>query len=85
MYRPKQQWSGEVGTFGEVQGTEMDLCVYYEASPAEPDVNWPGDFQLISAINDAGVNMIDLMTEYELEQLSLRVETQAFTDPFEEH
>lgn len=64
-----QQWE----THCEIQGFEHEVTVEYYTSPAEPDVNWPGDLDIQGVyLEDQGCQ-INNMTDWEFEQLEMRV------------
>ena len=49
MIRPKVSYGDqEFKTYAEVAEVERDVIVYYDTSPAEPDVNWGGDLNIQS-------------------------------------
>lgn len=63
--RPDDSWV----TFVEVDEQELDPCtVNYESSPAEPDVNWPGDMKVLSVIH-GGVDVFKQMSARERDHL----------------
>ena len=47
MIRPKVSYGDqEFKTYVEVNDVELDVVVFYDTSPAEPDVNWGGDLNI---------------------------------------
>ena len=83
--RKKQEWSGEYDTYVEHDGTEFDVKVHWEASPAEPDVNWPGSFEVTSVWYEDEGDIIDDLSAAELADLTERMQELAFPDPDEEY
>jgi hypothetical protein len=66
-------------TFCDLNGEELDVLVYFDASGPEPDVNWPGDFEITTVM--AGMRDItDLITPAEMEQLEMRVKEDFYAD-----
>jgi hypothetical protein len=63
-------------TYCEIDGVEHDpVEVYVDASPAEPDVNWGGSFD-VTSVMVKGPNHRDLMpemTDEEIESLTERL------------
>jgi len=56
-------------TFVEVDELELNPCtVNYESSPAEPDVNWPGDMKVLSVVYN-GVDVYTQMSARERDYL----------------
>ena len=79
--------SQEFDTYVWIGGEEFDVCVHYDTSPAEPDVNWAGGLDITAVyLEDQGCVMDD-MTDEEFEQLEMRVNEHENrrTDPYEEH
>ena len=66
-----QQWD----TYVEIDGIEHDsVTVFYETSPAEPDVNWAGGCDVTGIyLEDQGCQM-GKMTDDEIEQVQMRVD-----------
>jgi len=63
--RPDDSWV----TFVEVDEQELDPCtVNYESSPAEPDVNWGGDLEVLSVIHN-GLDVYPQMSARERDYL----------------
>ena len=61
-------------TFVEVDEEELDPCkVYYDASPAEPDVNWPGGLD-IESIEYKGHDVTSKVSDEEMDSLLMRTE-----------
>ena len=61
-------------TYVEVCGEELDPCrVYFDASPAEPDVNWPGGLE-IESIEYEGKDITSQVEGAELDSLAERIE-----------
>jgi hypothetical protein len=60
-------------TYVEVDGVEHDpVEVYVDASPAEPDVNWGGSFD-VTGVDYKGVDVMPKMTDEEIESLTERL------------
>jgi hypothetical protein len=63
--RPDDSWV----TFVEVGEQELDPCtVNFESSPAEPDVNWGGDLEVLSVIHN-GLDVYPQMSARERDYL----------------
>ena len=61
-------------TYVEVNEEELDPCkVWFDASPAEPDVNWPGGLE-IEMIEYKGEDITDHVGGAELDSLAERIE-----------
>jgi len=60
-------------TYAEIQGVEHDVCVHYNTSPAEPDVDWGGDLNIQWVILEDQGCQISNMTDDEFDQLEMRV------------
>lgn len=61
-------------TYVSVGDVEHDnVQVHFDSSPPEPDVNWPGGFELECAMLN-GHDLMEDMTDEEIEQLSMRVQ-----------
>ena len=74
-----------VNTYTELDGEEVYVKVYFDSSPAEPDVGWPGGFELECVELLDGTEIIEKLEPAELESLSMRVQEMAFPDPYEEY
>ena len=59
-------------TFCEVGGREASVVVDADWWPAEPDVGASAGFEINSVVEE-DTDIMDLMSEYELDQLSLRI------------
>ena len=60
-------------TYVEVCGVEFnDAHVWVDSSPAEPDVNWPGSFE-ITGVERNGEDIMGLMTDAEIESMTQRL------------
>ena len=59
-------------TFCEIGGHEFDVEVDADYWPAEPDVGADAGYSL-NAVYYRGVDLIERMSEYELDQLALRI------------
>lgn len=67
--RPDDSWV----TYVEVDEVELAPCtVNYESSPAEPDVNWGGDLDVLSVIHN-GVDVYPKMSARERDHLLERL------------
>ena len=55
-------------TYVELDGEELDVEVNYDASPAEPDVNWPGGLDIESVIYQ-GKDIFGKLTKEEVDNL----------------
>ena len=55
-------------TYVELDGEELDVEVNYDASPAEPDVNWPGGLDIESVIYQ-GKDIFGRLTAEEVDNL----------------
>ena len=70
-YKPAS--NGEVDTFVDMDNEEREVIAYWESSPAEPDVNWGGDFE-VTQVKAQGIDITDLLSDDELQQLTYRVQ-----------
>jgi hypothetical protein len=60
-------------TYVEIDGVEHDPAeVYVDASPAEPDVNWGGSFD-VTSVTSKGRDLMESMTDAEIESLTERL------------
>jgi len=60
-------------TYVEVDGVEFDgVHVHVDQSPAEPDVNWPGGFDVYSIMHD-GEEIYSLVSDEEINSLEERL------------
>jgi hypothetical protein len=60
-------------TYCEIDGVEHDpVEVYVDASPAEPDVNWGGSFD-VTSVTAKGRDLMESMTDAEIESLTERL------------
>jgi len=59
-------------TFCEVRGREANVVVDADWWPDEPDVGAASGFEINSVVEE-DTDIMDLMSEYELDQLSLRI------------
>ncbi len=66
---------------------EIDVTVEYETSPAEPDVNWPGDLTICAIIDKESGNTIENVSSKEMENLIDRVTEweNDYYDPHNDH
>ena len=71
----KQKFGSDyMDTYVEVCGVEFDPCrVYFDASPAEPDVNYPGGLEIVS-IEYEGKDITAQVEGAELDSLAERIE-----------
>jgi hypothetical protein len=70
----KRKLPSYVVTYAVVDDREYDnVKVHFDASPAEPDVGWPGGFELECAMHN-GHNLMEDMTDREIDDLSMRVQ-----------
>jgi hypothetical protein len=84
MSRHKMPGSQKWDTWVEVDGVELDVAVFFDSSPAEPDVNWGGDLDITAVyFQDEGC-MLEAMSEDETEALYTRVEEQFFGEEEEQ-
>ena len=61
-------------TYVEVDGEELNQCrVYYDASPAEPDVNWPGGLD-IECVEYRTEDVTSKVSSEEMDSLLMRTE-----------
>lgn len=63
---------GTYKTFCDVQGEEFDVVVDADYCAAEPDVNAPAGWE-INEVKAKGVDVMHLMSEDELDGLSMRI------------
>ena len=62
-----------VWTYVEVGGEELEpVQVWYDSSPPEPDVNWPGGFE-VECVEHQGKDITGNISDAELESLRIRV------------
>jgi len=67
-------------TYVEVCGVEFnDAHVWVDSSPAEPDVNWHGSFE-ITCVERNGEDIMPLMTDAEIDSMTERLYQQACDD-----
>ena len=67
-------------TYVEVDEEELDgVEVNCDTSPAEPDVNWGGSFEILSCIHK-GTDVMPRMTDAEIESVTERLYQQACND-----
>ena len=69
----KRNTSGKLDTWALISGHEQDVCVFWEWSPSEPDVNWNGGL-VLEGIEVGGNEVSDDMSDKELADLLERVE-----------
>ncbi len=69
----KRDTSGELKTWAIIDGVEQDVCVYWESSNPEPDVDWAGGL-VINAYYEDGSDASADMSLAELADLLERVE-----------
>ena len=61
-------------TYVEVDGEELDGCkVYYDSSPPEPDVGWPGGLD-IEGVEYKGEDITGKVSSEEMESLHQRTD-----------
>jgi hypothetical protein len=67
-------------TYVEIDGVEHDpVEVYVDASPAEPDVNWGGSFDVYSVMSK-GDEQMHRLTDSEIDSLTERLYQNACDD-----
>ena len=69
----KRPTNATIETFATIDGVDYNTVeVYWEATPAEPDVNWPGSFE-VNSVTVCGKEMVNCMTGDELDDLTKRL------------
>jgi len=69
----KQNRAGRVKTYVELDGEELDVVVHWESTPPEPDVNWPGSFDVTSVRCEVRGEVLDSLLDEEFDSLRDRV------------
>ena len=70
--------SGKLDTYVEVDGFEYrNVTVYYDESPAEPDVNWAGGFEITSIMYQEQ-DLLSSLPPGELALFSERVQEEVY-------
>ena len=64
----------EWDTYVTVNDVELDVCVHYYTSPAEPDVNWGGGVDITGIFFEDEGDITAKVSESEIESLYQRVE-----------
>jgi len=85
MYRKRHKLpgSGATKTWANVNGEELTIVAYWDSSPPESDVDWPGSFEVTGVdIEKPGgrVGVAEQMTNEELEELKERLYKKLFAD-----
>ena len=64
-----KQWD----TYAEIDEVELDVMVFYNTSPAEPDVNWGGSCDVTGVYFEDEGCMMEAMSDEEIDTLEQRV------------
>jgi len=68
MMRKKFQSSGEYQSF-----IELPIILSWEATPPEPDVNWPGSLEITSVLFGRA-ELIDYLSDQDIEEMQREVQ-----------
>ena len=76
----KQDNSGKFHTTVEIDGFEHDVAVFWESSPPEPDVNWPGGLEITAVFHEDNGCLMDELSDEQITALESEAEGEPVDD-----
>ena len=69
-------------TWEDPQGNEHEVRVFYDISPPEPDVNWPGDLEIYAVVIEDD-NIIDEISDEWLDLIKDQIAAEERADYYD--